>query len=426
MNNKVIYVVTACRNSVDTINETITSVVNQAGEFFIRYHIQDAESTDGTVEVLHKWKERIENGFVCSCLGINFTYASEKDGGMYEGINKAVKHLDIKEPGFMTWINADDIILPRTFATIVKIQKDIPDVNWVTGTYCCLSVDGTLEYSWNEICYPTSIIANGFAEDRFWGFIQQEGTFWKTTLWDKVGGLDTTFKLAGDFDLWRKFACNDILYKFTGPLAIFRRRKGQLSENNVEYKKEIDISTLLEKKEALWKSIIDNITDNCYDERNISMRIGYNLDENSYVKYSELVTQKNIPAHVKLEHKFSGYDMCIGLDKEEGPYVEENLPIVRWGYGKNTILRVLSEEDREAILTMRVKSYHEKQVMKVYVNNKCIEKLKADSSEGFKEFILSIKLINGENEIIIKYKNYKGNGKEDRELAILYSKLTIT
>lgn len=425
MNNKIIYVVTACRNSKDTIDETISSVVNQAGDFFIRYHIQDGESNDGTVEILKEWKEKLDNNYSCSCLGINFTYNTERDGSMYEGINKGVESLDINGDGFMTWINADDILLPGVFNTIVKIQEDIPEVSWITGTQCCFTINGTLEYAWKEVCYPASIIQNGFAEDRFWTFIQQEGTFWKKSLWDKVGGIDTSFKLAGDFDLWRKFANHDMLYKFTGPLGIFRRRKGQLSENNVEYRKEIDKSISLEKKEALWQSILTSIIKNCNEEKNTSMRIGYNITEQKYVKYSELVTEINKPYHLNLNPNFLGYNMVMGLDNEEGPYVEANLPIIRWGYGKATVLQVFSEEVREVSLIMHVKSFYENQGIKVYVNNNCVEELAVHMSEEFKEFNLSIKLNKGENEIVIKYDRYEKNGKEDRELAILYKRLLI-
>lgn len=54
--NNTIYIVTPCRNAKTTLNETINSIVSQSGNFYIRYHVQDANSTDGSLEILQNWK----------------------------------------------------------------------------------------------------------------------------------------------------------------------------------------------------------------------------------------------------------------------------------------------------------------------------------------------------------------------------------
>ncbi len=53
---KVLFIVTPSRNAVATIDQTILSVVSQAGNFAIRYHIQDGGSTDGTLERIAEWR----------------------------------------------------------------------------------------------------------------------------------------------------------------------------------------------------------------------------------------------------------------------------------------------------------------------------------------------------------------------------------
>jgi len=49
---KTVYVVTPCMNAAETIDRTIMSVVSQAGDVKIRFHVQDGGSTDGTQALL--------------------------------------------------------------------------------------------------------------------------------------------------------------------------------------------------------------------------------------------------------------------------------------------------------------------------------------------------------------------------------------
>ena len=58
----------------------------------------------------------------------------------------------------------------------------------------------------------------------------------------KGGGVDPNFRLAGDFDLWRRFARQTDLVNVDAILGCFRVRAGQLSEDMVGYRAEIDAS----------------------------------------------------------------------------------------------------------------------------------------------------------------------------------------
>jgi hypothetical protein len=60
-----------------------------------------------------------------------------------------------------------------------------------------------------------------------WAFVQQESTFWRRSLWQRAGGLDPRFNLAGDYDLWMRFAREAEVYSAPVPLAGFRQHAGQ-------------------------------------------------------------------------------------------------------------------------------------------------------------------------------------------------------
>lgn len=78
-NNK-ITIITVVYNSVNLIEETINSVLNQTYTN-IEYIIIDGCSTDGTIEVINKYKSKIN------------IFISENDQGIYDAMNKALNYV---------------------------------------------------------------------------------------------------------------------------------------------------------------------------------------------------------------------------------------------------------------------------------------------------------------------------------------------
>ena len=72
------------------------------------------------------------------------------------------------------------------------------------------------------------------------GFIQQEGLFWTSDLWDEVDGLDESLRLAGDFDLWRAFCQKTEYYCINTITGCHRKREGQLSGDKNAYQEEVE------------------------------------------------------------------------------------------------------------------------------------------------------------------------------------------
>ena len=86
IDSPLITVVTVVFNDVQHIEETILSVVNQTYPN-IEYIIIDGGSTDGTVDIIKKYEERIAY------------WVSEPDQGIYDAMNKGIQ----KATG--EWIN---------------------------------------------------------------------------------------------------------------------------------------------------------------------------------------------------------------------------------------------------------------------------------------------------------------------------------
>lgn len=234
-------IITPVFNGARFIDETILSVVTQAGSFSIRYHIQDGGSTDGTLHKLERWRARLGHDFPILCDGIQFSYASELDRGLYDAIDRGFTACGAAD--IMSWINADDRYESGAFQSVAYILDKFFEVQWICGRVTIIDELGMLVQSFPLTPFPRKAIAAGLFDGRHMPpFIQQEGTFWRPNLWHTVGGINTGFRLAGDFDLWRRFAGHADLTIADATFGCWRKRDGQLSLDKSAYHSEIDCS----------------------------------------------------------------------------------------------------------------------------------------------------------------------------------------
>lgn len=220
-----IYIVTPCKNMASTLDATIESVVSQTVDAVVYYHIKDGVSTDGTQKKLAQWQQRLQGHAWC-----RFSYTSEPDAGMYDAIMRGFSAFGIHDPeSFMGWINADDRLMPHSLATLCAISKQFSQIRWIGGTWTRIDSAGNVLYHSEDQWYPQQIIAHGLCDAMYWPVLQQEGIFWKKSLWDQCGGLDISLRLAGDWDLWRRMAAFAPYIHVAHPMGAFCRREGQLS-----------------------------------------------------------------------------------------------------------------------------------------------------------------------------------------------------
>ena len=194
--NKTISIVTPFYNQEQFIEETIQSVLSQEGDFYIEYIVVDDGSPDNGKDIIKKYEDLIKNNkYQIKCLGIDFKWWTQTNGGQCNAINNGFK----KATGdIWAWINSDDYYLPGTFNFIIKKFKENPDKDMIYG-HC------------NALYEETGKLKKLTAEQgNFETFLRrnhsvcQPATFFKPGIYRKVEGLDESLKYALDYDLWLK------------------------------------------------------------------------------------------------------------------------------------------------------------------------------------------------------------------------------
>lgn len=224
-----ISIVTPSFNQGEFIEQTIQSVLEQDYPN-LEYLIIDGGSTDQSVEIIKKYEEYLA------------FWVSEKDEGHYHAINKGFAKCTGE---IMAWLNSDDMYTPWALKTVASAFMQFPQINWVTTLNQLIFDDCGLCADVKKIPgYSRSAFLDGrytSTKSSNFGFIQQESTFWRRSLWEAVDGLRCRFRLAADYDLWGRFFQNDNLWGLSSPLAGFRFHQKNKSHNFDAYMYEVEL-----------------------------------------------------------------------------------------------------------------------------------------------------------------------------------------
>ncbi len=237
-------IITPVYNGEKYLEDTIQSIINQTYDN-IEYIIIDGGSTDKTLNIIKKYEDKIAY------------WMSEQDRGMYDGINKGFK---MATGEIFAWLNADDKYYHSAVEIVVGIfNKYSKNIEWVTGIPTIYNKDGLIVRVGYPACYFRRFIRMGLYRGDILGCIQQESTFWRKSLWEKAGGINSDLQFAGDHDLWVRFSKHNHLYVIPTILGGFRKHQTQKSNDMEKYYKECDVIKNI-KFRKFWKIMRAPIT----------------------------------------------------------------------------------------------------------------------------------------------------------------------
>jgi glycosyltransferase involved in cell wall biosynthesis len=255
-----ILIVTPTFNSGKTIARTIGSVITQQGLFNIVYHIQDGGSSDNTLEICTKYKQLLErNDLPIFCRNITISISSQRDEGMYDAIWQGFHSHTLKPCDWMAWINSDDILRPGACALLAEIDKQHGSnwIKWIGGRTSVADDETGMQIGHGKRPHNRKVIQQGLCEGAHWDFIQQEGVFFRNSLWERIDSTNgfKNFRYAGDWNLWRLFAEHAEFFQVPWATGTFFRVEGQIS-GSTRYLYEAEICATLSVEERT-KSLLN-------------------------------------------------------------------------------------------------------------------------------------------------------------------------
>lgn len=235
-----ISVVTVSYNAVDTIEETMRSVLDQDYPD-LEYIVVDGGSVDGTKDIIEQYADRLH------------WWVSEPDDGQYAAI---IKGFEQASGEIFYWINSDDKMLSSTLSIVAEIFENLPQIEWLSTIFPIVFDESGAMAAINPIpAFDREAFLRGRylpGGEKFHGFIQQESTFFSADLWKKSFHVMQDYPLAGDFALWGEMYRHAELFGCQYPLCGFRTRSGQRSEDVDRYVAEAKIALAKLQHDLGW------------------------------------------------------------------------------------------------------------------------------------------------------------------------------
>lgn len=232
-----ISIITVCYNAKDTIEETFLSIVNQTYKN-VELIVIDGGSTDGTLEVIDKYKENISH------------FVSETDKGIYDAMNKGI---DFVTGDFVSFLNANDTFYDeKVLEKVAETLRENFDAEFLFGDAEYISEDKKTSriQTYEGITNNFAFLANN---------ICHQSIFYKKSLFDRFGKYSNDYKIYADWAFNIKCLVENKVLAIYLPTAICKFQLGgacsnSKTKNNCKVDKNLLIDSYFNKYKFLIKT----------------------------------------------------------------------------------------------------------------------------------------------------------------------------
>ncbi len=210
-NNPLISIIIPSYNQGKYIEQTILSILDQDYKN-IELIIIDGGSKDETVSIIKKYEKQIAY------------WVSESDRGQAHAINKGLE----KATGdIFNWLNSDDHYEPGALKAVANAFTQNKNAELVCGyTRCYWEADGSTSHTYRMGIKDTVAQTLKPVE------MNQPGSFYKTEIVKKIGGVNESLRYVFDSEFWCRYTCKygtQNVVKIDNLLAQFRLHEASKS-----------------------------------------------------------------------------------------------------------------------------------------------------------------------------------------------------
>ena len=206
-------IITVCYNSGKYLERCFKSIFNQTYPN-IEYIVIDGGSTDGTVDLINKYQDKI-------------TYwISEPDKGIYDAMNKGL----LKANGeIVHFLNADDYFFDNdVIRDVIKVFEKNPKVELVYGYVTKIIEELNIKFKLKSSINKKNLIKHNI--------LPQQAFFYKKDVFKKLGNFDTSYKGSGDYEYLCRMYTNGVEMKEIDRSIVYFRKGGVSSRISEGYK----------------------------------------------------------------------------------------------------------------------------------------------------------------------------------------------
>lgn len=203
-----ISIITTSYNREATIRDCIEGVLAQDYPD-IEYIIIDGASSDGTMSIVEEYRDRIS------------LIVSEKDGGMYEAINKGIRLATGDVIGLM---HSDDVFYSKDCVSrwVAAFKETEADIVYGNGLFVKPDDMQSVVRNWISGSYNKNKVRKGWLPLHPTVYIKKE-------CFERAGYYDETFRIAADSDLLVRYLYHEDFKVAYLNAYIVRMRMGGLS-----------------------------------------------------------------------------------------------------------------------------------------------------------------------------------------------------